>query len=101
MKDKLTRKKLLKRLSTIVKDEKIPLTSLERIINTILGLIGDYMIQGKPIEFRELGSFKSVFYQEKEGRSPKDPSKIIYIPPKRVVKFKMSKYINEEINGKK
>ena len=58
------------------------------------------LIKEKPVELRDFGRFsvKTIKAKYKE-RNPKT-GKIIYVPEKKKVSFKMSKHLKQEINKK-
>lgn len=81
--------------------EKHPLLHFNRV-STIIDIILDTITQGiidnKAIEIRSLGRFSVRTINAKpNARNPKT-KELIFVPAKKKISFKMSKYLKDKIN---
>ena len=70
----------------------------EDFINTFYDILISSLIENNKIEIRKFGTF---FIKElKEKKSARNPKtgEIIYVPPKKKLRFTPSKYFKKEIN---
>ena len=70
---------------------------IERITDIIFFEITSALAKGKNIEIRGFGTYKIVNRKARMGRNPKS-TKIIQIPAKKAIKWKMSKILFRRIN---
>ena len=73
---------------------------MEKILETIFSEITKALCMGKNIEIRGFGSYKTVKRKARIGRNPKN-SEIIKIPPKKAIRWKMSKNLYNRLNENK
>tara|TARA_B100000780_G_scaffold113054_1_gene79188 strand:+ start:6012 stop:6221 length:210 start_codon:yes stop_codon:yes gene_type:complete len=60
--------------------------------------ISNSLIEEKPVELRDIGSFSIKTIKAKyNARNPKT-GEIIYVPEKKKVSFKMSKHLKKRVN---
>ena len=65
------------------------------VIQKTLDYIIEGLVAGEHIEFRDFGVFDSSLRKERLGRNPNKPTETVRIPPRRVVKFKPGKRMQE------
>jgi len=65
--------------------------------DTTFNLIRDRLSKGENIELRGLGSFKIREKNERMGRNPRSGKEAV-IKPRRVVTFKPSKMLRDQVN---
>jgi|TARA_B100000780_G_C21091277_1_gene439800 integration host factor subunit beta len=75
-------------------------SQIEAIFNNMLNSISKSLIEGKPVELRNFGRFSLKEIKARyNARNPKT-GEIIFVPDKKKISFKMSKYLKQEINKK-
>ena len=70
---------------------------IERILEIIFFEISEALCRGENIEIRGFGIFKTALRKSRIGRNPKN-SKLIRIPEKKAIKWKMSKIFFNRLN---
>lgn len=70
---------------------------IEKICKIIFFQITETLKEDNNVEIRGFGSFKTVKRKARLGRNPKN-SKIVQIPEKKVIKWKMSKIFFRRLN---
>ena len=70
---------------------------IEKILETVLSEITNALCEGKNIEIRGFGTYKTVRRKARTGRNPKN-SEIIQIPSKKAIKWKISKEFFKRLN---
>lgn len=65
-------------------------TALE-VVQTALDCMGEALIKGRYIEFRDFGVFAVLKRRSRLGRNPNDPTATVIIPERRSIKFKPSR----------
>ena len=70
---------------------------LEKIIEIIFSEFTKALSEGKNIEIRGFGTYKIVKRKARIGRNPKN-SKLVQIPEKNAIKWKMSKTFFKKLN---
>ena len=74
-------------------------SQISDIIDTIFSSIEESLIKNQPIEIRNFGRLSIKEVKEKHNaRNPKT-GEIIYVPEKKKVSFKISKYLKALINS--
>ena len=58
------------------------------VVQKFLDHIIEALSENKRVEFRNFGVFEVVTRKEMIGRNPKDPQKEIFIPERKIIKFK-------------
>jgi nucleoid DNA-binding protein len=67
------------------------------VIQLTLDGITDALANGKGVELREFGVFKTRLTRQRVGRNPKKPEQEVVIPPRAIVKFKAGKIMRERV----
>ena len=70
---------------------------IEKIVEIIFFEVSNALRAGKNIEIRGFGTFKKVKRKARVGRNPKN-SKLVQIPEKNAIKWKMSKTFFNRLN---
>jgi len=70
---------------------------VEKILDVVFFEIIESLSRGDNVEIRGFGSYKISFRKARMGRNPKN-SKIVEIPAKKGVRWKMSKTLFKELN---
>ena len=70
---------------------------IEKILDIIIFEIIEALCRNEAIEIRGFGRFKTVMRKGRIGRNPKN-SKIVQIPAKKAIKWKMSKTLYNRLN---
>ena len=75
-------------------------SQIESIFDNMFNSISNSLIKGRSVELRNFGRFSLKEIKAKyNARNPKT-GEIIFVPEKKKVSFKMSKYLKQEINKK-
>ena len=78
--------------------EKITKKEIEMLFNAVVDVLGDSLKQGKKVSLIGFGSFMVKERKATLKTNPKDPSKKIKVPAKKLVRFKASDKLNDSIN---
>jgi len=70
---------------------------IEKIIDIIIVEIIEALCKNRAVEIRGWGRIKTIMRKSKIGRNPKN-SKVIKIPEKKAIKWKMSKLMYKRLN---
>ena len=70
---------------------------MERIVETIIFEMIEALCRDEAVEIRGWGRMKIVTRKARMGRNPKN-SKVIQIPAKKAIKWKMSKILYNRLN---
>ncbi|MDF1814471.1 MAG: integration host factor subunit beta [Verrucomicrobiales bacterium] len=91
----VTKRDLVLRLS-----EKLGLTQREvfQIIEQMTAEITESLSEGDEVVFRNFGTFQTGINKPKIGRNPMKPEVDLVIPARRVVRFRMGKYLKEQVD---
>jgi len=73
-------------------------SQIEAIFNIMFDTISDSLINGRPVELRDLGRFLPKMVKAKHNARNPRTGEIIYVPRKKKVSFKMSKHLKQKIN---
>ena len=76
----------------------IPRRDIEKIVEIIIFEMIEALCRDEAIEVRGWGRMKVVTRKARMGRNPKN-SKIIQIPAKKAIKWKMSKILYNRLNN--
>ena len=71
---------------------------MERIVETIIFEMIEALCRDEAVEIRGWGRMKIVTRKARMGRNPKN-SKVIQIPAKKAIKWKMSKILYNRLNN--
>jgi nucleoid DNA-binding protein len=69
------------------------------VIQKTLDYITEGLVAGDHIEFRDFGVFDVKLRKARVGRNPNKPDSTIQIPPRKVVKFKPGRKMQERVLG--
>ena len=70
---------------------------IEKILDIIIFEMIEALYRNEAVEIRGFGRFKTVMRKDRIGRNPKN-SKVIQIPAKKAIKWKMSKILFKRLN---
>ena len=70
---------------------------IEKIVDIIFTEISEALSRGENIEIRGFGTYKVIARKARQGHNPKN-LKIIQIPAKKAIKWKMSKTLFNRLN---
>lgn len=98
----INKKELISLISEKVKmlspNQKNTKKELEVILDATIKSIVESLQQGKKVSFIGFGSFIARERKATLKTNPKDPTKKIQVPAKRLVKFKASDKLNDSLN---
>ena len=73
-------------------------SQIEAIVDIMFDTITDSLAKHKSVELKDFGRFSVKTIKAKyNARNPRT-GEIIYVPEKKKISFKMSKYLKQEIN---
>jgi len=70
---------------------------IEKIVEIITSKMIEALYRNEAVEIRGFGRFKTVMRKARIGRNPKN-SKVVQIPAKKAIKWKMSKILFKRLN---
>ena len=70
---------------------------IEKILDIVIFEMIEALYRNEAVEIRGFGRFKTVTRKARTGRNPKN-SKVIQIPAKKAIKWKMSKILFNRLN---
>ncbi len=70
----------------------------ESLVNAMFDTITKGLVEGKRVEIRGFGSFRSKSYKSYTGRNPRT-GEPIEVPSKRLPTFKAGKELRERVDG--
>ena len=73
---------------------------LDKIIEIILKEIKDTLSRDEGVEIRNFGTFRTSIQKPSIRRNPKTGQKVS-VPKKKIIKWKMSKYLFKKLNNEK
>src|SRR6202163_1041172 len=82
----------------VVRVSELPRKESEAVVETIFESIIGALKAGDRIEIRGFGSFRTRQRRGRTGRNPKTGAKV-EVPPKRILVFKPSRELKEQVNG--
>jgi integration host factor subunit beta len=91
----MVRSKLLQKLCDL--HPNVLRKDIVKILEIIFTEIGESLREGRNVEIRGFGSYKTVKRQARIGRNPKN-SESVKIPEKKAVKWKISKKFFNKLN---
>ena len=91
----MVRSELLQKLCNLYPN--ILRKDIKKILEIIFHELTEALCRGENIEIRGFGIFKTTVRKARIGRNPKN-SKLVQIPEKRAIKWKMSKIFFERLN---
>ncbi|MDD2708253.1 MAG: integration host factor subunit beta [Verrucomicrobiae bacterium] len=72
-------------------------TDVKDVVLRFFDVLAEAISRGETIEIRNFGIFKTRHTKGKIGRNPKNPTQVIPIPPRIVVRFVAGKELKEKI----
>lgn len=72
----------------------------EEVINEFMEVIKSALQEGEDVKLVGFGNFEIKEQGERVARDPRDPNKVINIPAKKVIKFKISKKLKNILDEK-
>jgi len=84
-------------IESLAKEESLPFTKAEEVVNTVFGEMEAALIGGERVEIRGLGSFKVKKYDGYKGRNPKT-GEMIKVANKKLPFFKVGKELKERVD---
>ncbi len=85
----------------IAKEHQIPQALAYKIIDTTFEALLANLIENGHVELRGFGVFEIVERKGRKGRNPKVPNEEVWIPERKVVKFKASRLLRADLEGAK
>ena len=70
---------------------------IEKILDIIIVEMIEALFRNEAVEIRGFGRFKTIIRKARIGRNPKN-SKVVQIPAKKAIKWKMSKILFKRLN---
>ena len=70
---------------------------IEKILDIIIFEMIEALYRNEAVEIRVFGRFKTIIRKARIGRNPKS-SKVVQIPAKKAIKWKMSKILFKRLN---
>lgn len=70
---------------------------VQAVLQKILDYIIEGLTKGENIEFRNWGVFEVQVRKPRVGRNPNNPTHVVTIPSRKVVKFKMGRIMKARI----
>ena len=92
----MTKRDLVVRIS---KETGIVQDDVYAIIQKTLDYITEALARGDHIEFRDFGVFEISLRKPRVGRNPNQPTHVVRIPQRKVVKFKPGKRMKAMVLG--
>jgi len=90
----MTKRDLVVRLA---KETGIPQQDVTVILQKSLDYIGDAIVAGEHIEFRDFGVFDVCRRKQRVGRNPNNPGVPVPIPEHNVVRFRPGKSLKQRV----
>ncbi len=81
----------------ISKTHQIPQALAYQIIDTTFDALLANLVENGHVELRGFGVFEIVERKGRKGRNPKNPGEEVWIPARKVVKFKASRLLRADI----
>ncbi len=90
----MTKKELVNR---IAKETGLAQEDVAATVQKTLDYIVESLAMGHNVEFRNFGVFQLCVRKARVGRNPKQPTREVAIPRRRVVKFKMGRIMKKQV----
>lgn len=84
----MTKRELVVRIS---KETGLIQHDVFQVIQKTLDYVTESLVRGENVEFRNFGVFEVRIRKSRIGRNPNQPTHVVTIPVRKVVKFKMGK----------
>ena len=72
-------------------------TMSSKIFHLVLEIVTRELANSNNVVVRDFGTFETKIARGRPGRNPKDPSTVIPIPDRAVVKFQVGKVLKEKV----
>ena len=73
-------------------------SQIEDIFNIIIESIKSNLVKNKPVEIRNFGRYSIKSIKAKHNARNPITNEVIYVPARKKISFKMSKFLKNEIN---
>jgi len=93
----MTKRELVMRIS---KETGLVQQDVFAVIQKTLDYIIESLAKGKTVEFRNFGVFEVRVRKARVGRNPNQPTHVVAIPSRKVVKFKMGRIMKARVMKK-
>jgi len=90
----MTKRELVMRIS---KETGLVQQDVFAVIQKTLDYIIESLAKGKTVEFRNFGVFEVRVRKARVGRNPNQPTHVVTIPSRKVVKFKMGRIMKARV----
>ena len=70
---------------------------LEKLVNTVLGVIAQSLVQGRRVELRGFGAFSVRKREPRKARNPKN-GREVFIGARHAIYFRTGKELREKVN---
>jgi DNA-binding protein HU-beta len=95
----MTRKSLAKEVALACPG--VSLLDANRIVQTAVHLMTRALIEGRSIQFRDLGVLEVVTRCARPGRNPRQPDELYQIPERKAVRFRTGVFLKKALNPRK
>ncbi|MEC7908236.1 MAG: HU family DNA-binding protein [Verrucomicrobiota bacterium] len=92
----MTKRELIMRISD---ETGLIQQDVQAVLQKSLDYIVEALKNNSSVEFRNFGVFEVKTQKERIGRNPNNPTHIVKIPSRKVVKFKPGKVMKQQITG--
>ena len=92
----MTKRELIMRISD---ETGLIQQDVQAVLQKSLDYIVEALKNNSSVEFRNFGVFEVETQKERIGRNPNNPTHIVKIPSRKVVKFKPGKVMKQQITG--
>lgn len=72
-----------------------------QIVDEFLGCLGRAFVRTEKVSFRDFGTFDVCVRKARLGRNPMKPAQTYRVPPKRIVRFRAGRELDEALNNSK
>lgn len=81
----------------IAKETGLAQQDVMTVLQKTLDYMVEYLAKGENIEFRNFGVFEVQVRKARIGRNPNNPTHVVTIPSRKVVKFKMGRIMKARV----
>jgi len=90
----MTKRDLVLRIS---KETGLAQLDVQTVLQKVLDYMLDSLARGENVEFRNFGVFEVQVRKARIGRNPNNPTHVVTIPSRKIVKFKMGRIMKNRI----
>lgn len=84
--------------NAVAKETGLTKKKATEVIESAFDIITAELVKGEKVQIVGFGTFKTSKRAARTGHNPKDPTKTVQIPAKRVATFKSGKELKELVN---